>query len=380
MPVQRPRRSWQIWSRCAGKLRVDLQELRLRSLRCCKQSLPADARARLSQAVGVVFVATIASLSSFMRDKAGSRHGRLSERYAAVIGRHSGVKQDVEAIRFQPLHEFFSQPTVLEDASRKRDTPCHARTIVKRDFASHGGNGPRETLVETRGHHVRRRILIKVTEKGLPHCRGLDIGQSRSFEVGYAERIGEIFIDRGQSLGIDQSLQPDCGFPLMENPVAAYANGCCHRIEQPAAGTRHRTIETLPDHRRDCVHGLFHQEIMQGRFAEIHGKTRPAYFSEDMAERVAPGFARHLRAAWHSDRLESANTPVAFIIAKQKFTTPDRPVIAEAKAVKCDPEDRALALADAVLGHAARDMGMVMLHFDEWQISIARDLAAEFCR
>ncbi len=57
---------------------------------------------------------------------------------------------------------------------------------------------------------------------------------------------------------------------------------------------------------------------------------------------------------------------VAGVIGDEELATPDRPIVDVAGAVEGHADHRPLA-AQAVLGHARGDVGVVVLHFDQRQ-------------
>ena len=82
---------------------------------------------------------------------------------------------------------------------------------------------------------------------------------------------------------------------------------------------------------------------------------------------IAPGLAYGLSAARHGDRAHPRQPSIAEIIGQQELAAPDRPVIAEADAVKDDAEDRRTVERISVLGETGGDMGVMMLHFENGQ-------------
>src|SRR5690242_10402455 len=68
----------------------------------------------------------------------------------------------------------------------------------------------------------------------------------------------------------------------------------------------------------------------------------------------------------------------ALEIGDQKFPTPDLPVDAKSSAIECDTDH---LIAQVVLGHAACDMGMMMLHADLLKVrNVERELCTEIHR
>ncbi len=101
------------------------------------------------------------------------------------------------------------------------------------------------------------------------------------------------------------------------------------------------------------------------QLAEAVLEALPAERRHEMGIGVAPGLADRLRAADHRHRLQAGEALEAQIVRAQELAAPDRAVDAVAEPVHHHAEHRRRVARDAVLGHAARDMGMVMLHLVE---------------
>src|SRR5947207_3032746 len=76
-------------------------------------------------------------------------------------------------------------------------------------------------------------------------------------------------------------------------------------------------------------------------------------------QRGAPGLAHGRIAAWELKVAEVSVPVEAAVPGDEKLAAPDLPVRAVAGAIERDADDVAI---EAVLGHAARDMRVVMLH------------------
>src|ERR1700678_3914882 len=97
-----------------------------------------------------------------------------------------------------------------------------------------------------------------------------------------------------------------------------------------------------------------------------------------MGVKVAPRFARGVRAAEHSDGPEGTEPLVATIIGEQEFPTPKGTVVAPSQAVKNDAEHRRCVEGPAVLGQAGSDMGVMVLNFHQREWARLRPFARQF--
>ena len=119
---------------------------------------------------------------------------------------------------------------------------------------------------------------------------------------------------------------------------------------------------------------------MNLEFGEIHREFNPTHLGHQMCVEVAPRLACGLGAAGHRHRLEETKSLEAAIVGEQKFSAPDRPVVAPAEAVKHDAERRGSVERNAVFDEARRDMGVMVLGLDQRQRLRSRPRPGEFGR
>src|SRR5215471_21834426 len=87
-----------------------------------------------------------------------------------------------------------------------------------------------------------------------------------------------------------------------------------------------------------------------------------------MCKRHAPRLVNGLFAAWHADIMQVRGPTKTPVVAYQKLTAPNGAVVAVASAVKRDADNR---LIHTVFRHAARHVGVVVLHFDQERLAAA---------
>ena len=99
---------------------------------------------------------------------------------------------------------------------------------------------------------------------------------------------------------------------------------------------------------------------------------------EQIAEAEPPRFANGPVAARQRNITKMGATLESGEIGHQKFPAPDLAVRAEPGSVECDADD---FVGDPVLGHATRDVRVMMLDADLWKIRhLQRELGAQILR
>jgi len=104
----------------------------------------------------------------------------------------------------------------------------------------HGG----QTLVKPRRDYAHRRVLHEIAEQRLPHRQRLHVRQVARFQTRDGKRIGETRILVRKCICIDQRFELGRCLAFIFGAFAANASGGRHRVEQPTAGTRQRTIDS----------------------------------------------------------------------------------------------------------------------------------------
>ena len=95
---------------------------------------------------------------------------------------------------------------------------------------------------------------------------------------------------------------------------------------------------------------------------------------------VSPGLVDGLGATWHGYRLERPEALIVAVVGQQKFAAPEGAVVAESETVEGDAQHRRRVEADAVLGHAAGNVSVMVLHLFDRQTILCRPIPGKLGR
>ena len=160
-----------------------------------------------------------------MRRESRSSDRDLSERDAAVVGRHGAMQQDVESLGLEVRRQTLGEQTVLEAAAGERDL----RDVPPAPAAGESRDGLSGLLESTLEQVVRKAPISVLAVRNRPHA------------PYRALRGGTDFTDEAQqALGVAARLFPAADITLMHAHQMAYAGLLENASQSSESEAEHR--------------------------------------------------------------------------------------------------------------------------------------------